>query len=190
MINPEIFRKFPVISTKRFLLIRPEISFAEDLFEIYGDPASMLYMERMPAKTVQECKELINSWNDNFRNKISIRWAVVNRDEPRTLIGTAALHNWHPKNRRIELGADINRKLWGRGIASEITAPIINFAFENFDINRCELRCNPKNTGSVAIAEKFAMKLEGILREYVYVEGKGFSDEAVYVILRKYYRKF
>lgn len=187
MIDYKIFKNFPVLKTDRCKLIKPDPSQAKDLYEIYGDSFSMQFMQRPPAQDIKECIDIINGWNDDYKNRKGLRWAITLKNCPEKLIGTIALHYWSKKNRLIELGADINKIYWGQGIGTEVTKPVIDFAFARLNINRCELRCHPKNTGSVKIAEKFKMVYEGTLREYVYIDNKGFVDESVFSILRKDY---
>ncbi len=180
-----IFEQFPCGETERCLLIQPRSEFAAQLFEIYGDNDTMQFMQRPPAQTVLECETLIAAWNDDFQCQKSIRWAIMLKNNPEKLIGTVALHYWSIQNRRVELGADINKLYWGKGISSEVTKEVIDFAFEKLNVNRLELRCDPRNMGSIVIAQKFGFTFEGTLREHVYVEGKGFVDETVYAKLRK-----
>lgn len=187
MIDKKVFSNFPLMETIRCRLIEPRMHHAHDLYEIYGDPFTMRLMQSPPVNSIKDCENLIGCWREDFKNQKGIRWAITMKTDPDKLIGTIALHYWSKKNRKIELGADIKKNMWGRGISTEVTAKIIDFAFTKLDINRCELRCHPENAGSVRIAEKFGMKLEGILKEYVFVQGKGFVDEAVFALLRKDY---
>jgi len=185
----DFFSAFPILRTARCILSQPEISQAGDLFEIYGDESTMKFMQMPRAESIDDCRGLIRSWREDFDNKKGIRWSIELKEKPGRLIGTIALHYWSPIHSRVELGADINRKYQGQGLAAEVTGPVIAFAFDKMMVNRCELRCNPDNEASIRIAGKFDLKLEGILKEYVYVEKTGFVDEAVFAILRKDYIK-
>jgi len=180
-----LFEKFPELETSRCLLTQLRVEHARDLFEIYGDQETMQYMQRKEACSVQNCKEIIASWQKDFKDQEGIRWGIFQKKIPEKLIGTIALHYWSKKHKSIEIGADLNKNYAGLGIISEVTETVISFAFCYFDINRLELRCDPRNTPAVKIAEKLGFKKEGVLREAVYVEGKGFMDEAVYSLLKK-----
>lgn len=181
----DCFSIFPVLETDRCHLVAPAEKDAADLFAIYGDESTMQYMQRPPVRSIIECCELITEWNENFQRQKSIRWAIKLKNNPTALIGTIALHYWSIHNRRVELGADINKLYWGKGISSEVTKEVIDFAFEKMDIHRLELRCDPRNTGSIVIAKKFGFVYEGTLRKHVFVEDKGFLDESVYSLLKE-----
>ncbi len=142
-------------------------------------------MQRPPAASVVECLDVIEGWGTEFASNSSFRWGIFLREDPGHLVGTAALHYWSPVNETVEMGADLHRDFWGRGIITEITSRLIQCAFHNLRVNRLELRCDPDNTGSVVIAEKFGFTFEGTLREYVKVPGKGFVNESVYSLLRR-----
>jgi len=171
------------LRTARFILKQPSAENAADLFLIYGNRETMRFMQAPPAASVAECRELILEWNRRFCDGSSFRWGVFPSDDSNRMIGTAALHYWSRKNRRIELGADLNPDHQGQGIATEVTAALIELAFNALKVNRIELRCHPGNTASVVIAGKLGFRFEGILRQYVMVPGKGMVDEAVYSLL-------
>lgn len=187
MEDSAIFQTFPLLSTSRCLLVEPIRIHALDLFEIFGDDETMAYMQSPPVSRVEQCIDLLVEWQAEYDNSKAIRWAILLKEDPEKLIGILALHYWSRENRRVEIGAYFNRSFWGRGYAHEVTALVIDFAFNVLSINRLELRCDPRNTASTVIAEKFGMTFEGILREHVFVEGTGFVDEAVYALLKKNY---
>ncbi len=179
-----VFNSFPELETKHFRLIKIERKHASDLFEIYGDEDTMKFMQSNCLQQVEEAETIIDGWLENFQNKKGIRWGIVFKENPSELVGTIALHYWSEKSRRIELGADINKKYWGSGVSTEVTKKIISFGFKNFGINRMELRCDPRNAGSRAIAKKLGFTFEGTLREYIFIKGKGYLDESIYSLLK------
>ena len=171
------------LTTERCILKMIVRENAQDLFAIYGDSETMGYMQRSAVESVEECDEMILAWENQFLTGTSFRWGVFPEKSPTRLIGTAALHYWSRENRRIELGADLHRDYWRRGIMTEVTGRLIDFAFDSLKVNRIELRCHPENKGSIVIAGKLGFKHEGTLRQYVFVNGKGLVDETVYSLL-------
>lgn len=170
-------------STERCLLRVPELSDAAALFGIYGDESVMKYMQRPAVPSVGSCESLISSWRSAFFTGTSFRWGVYLISAPSVLVGTAALHYWSPSSFRVELGADLARSCWGQGYATEVTRALIDLGFDSLGVHRIEIRCHPLNTASTAIAGKLGFTLEGVLRDYVFVQGTGFVDEAVYSLL-------
>jgi [ribosomal protein S5]-alanine N-acetyltransferase len=162
---------------------------AEDLFAVYGNGDTMRYMQRPPARSLAECLDLIALWSDEFHRGVSFRWGVFPLEEPRRMAGTAALHYWSYSDRSVELGCDLHSDYQGRGLATGIAGRLIECAFSNLGANRVELRCDPGNAPSIAIAGKLGFTCEGTLREYVFVPGRGFVDESVYSLLRREWKE-
>lgn len=171
------------LTTSRCVLRVPVPENARDLFEIYGDHETMIYMQTPPADSVEQCEELIKKWESQFKRGTSFRWGIFLIENPKVMIGTAALHYWSKDNSRVELGADLHRDYHSRGLITEVTSSLIDLAFDSLGVNRIELRCHPENTGSIVIAGKLGFSYEGTLRQYVFVPGKGLVDEAVYSLL-------
>jgi ribosomal-protein-alanine N-acetyltransferase len=177
--------RLPVLDTERCLLREAGEEHASDLFAVYGDADGMKYMQRPVAESVAECADLIRSWREEFLAGRGFRWGVFLRERPDVLIGTAALHYWSPEDRRVELGADLSRNHWGKGIGTEVTVRLISHGFRVLAANRIELRCHPRNSGAVEVASRLGFVFEGNLREYVMVPGKGLVDETVFSILAR-----
>lgn len=169
--------------TGRCILKRPGPENALDLFAVYSDKETIDYMQMPVVESVEVCENLLAKWDNLFSHGKSFRWGVFLKEDPSHMIGTAALHYWSKENRRVELGADLHRDYWGQGIVTEVTSRLIDCAFSDLGVNRIEIRCHPGNTGSVRIAEKLGFAFEGLLRQYVFVPGKGLVDEAVYSLL-------
>ncbi len=179
---------FPILESNRLLLKRITLEDSHSIFSIYSDIEAMKYMQRNAIKIIAEADNLINRWNASYQESNAFRWGVFLKNKPNKLIGTVALHYWNKGSNSIELGADLIKEEWGKGYAKEFTSLIIEYAFNVLNINRLELRCDPRNLASVKIAEKFAFTYEGTLREYVFVEGKGYLDESVYSLLFREYK--
>jgi ribosomal-protein-alanine N-acetyltransferase len=67
-------------------------------------------------------------------------------------------------------------------IVTEASRAIIKYAFEQLDFHRIEGRCDINNIGSAKTMEKLGMRLEGVLREQLKIQGH-FADQKMYAIL-------
>jgi RimJ/RimL family protein N-acetyltransferase len=79
-------------------------------------------------------------------------------------IASSGLHriNWDiPK---FEIGYWIDTRHSGKGYITEAVYGITRFAFEELAANRVEIRCDPNNVKSRAVAERLSYTLEGTLR--------------------------
>lgn len=183
------FNPFPALETERCFLSLITEKHKAEIYKIYSDIDVMQFMQRPAFTDINQALELINQWETKRIKNEAIRWGVFSKDNPSMLIGTIALQYWNKSSNSIEVGADLLKEYWGKGLAFEFTKPVIAFAFEELNINRLELRCDPNNIASNRIAQKFGLTFEGTLREYVYIDGKGYVDESVNSILRSEYLK-
>lgn len=69
---------------------------------------------------------------------------------------------------------------------TQCTKLLIQYVYQEYDINRIEIRMSTKNKKSRAIPTRLGFKQEGILRNEECLQGE-FSDSYVYSLLREEY---
>ncbi|WP_428241456.1 GNAT family N-acetyltransferase [Gynuella sp.] len=74
----------------------------------------------------------------------------------------------------------------GKGIMTTALRQLIGIGFDEFKLNKIEVRCAVGNDRSQAIPERLGFHFDGILRENEYLNGV-FVDHKVYSILRREY---
>lgn len=98
------------------------------------------------------------------------------------LVGIIGFVNFSWTSRRTEIGYWIDKDYEGKGIVTESCKALINYAFEELDMNRIEIRCATENTRSRAVPERLNFKLEGVLRQSLWRHTR-FFDMAIYSLL-------
>jgi ribosomal-protein-alanine N-acetyltransferase len=88
-----------------------------------------------------------------------------------------------------EVGYNISRLFWGKGIMTEALKAVISYLFIGIGMNRIEARHNTLNSASGSVMQKSGMKHEGILRQIKVDKNGHFYDLAVYSILKSDYDK-
>jgi RimJ/RimL family protein N-acetyltransferase len=88
----------------------------------------------------------------------------------------------------LELGYWIGEPFWGKGLATESVKQVLDFAFNNLDINRIFAGALEHNEGSKKVLLKNGFLFEGIARKAV-VKNEVIMDEFRYGILRQDYSK-
>ena len=101
-------------------------------------------------------------------------------------IGNCGFTHWDIQNASLELGFTISDSFWGKGLATEVVAAVIDYGFKQMHANRIEGRCFLGNTGSEKVMEKLGMSFEGVLRQQVWVKDQ-FRDLKMYSLLRNEY---
>lgn len=81
------------------------------------------------------------------------------------MLGGTGLHRIDWAVRRFEIGYWIRPEAAGQGHASEAVRLLTALAFDRLAARRVEIRCDPRNAKSRAVAERCGFELEGVLRQ-------------------------
>ena len=73
---------------------------------------------------------------------------------------------------------------WGKNIATEATEMLVEYAFNELNLNKLQGGAAVENIGSWRVAEKVGFKFEGIQKANMYVNGK-YHDGKTYCILKE-----
>ena len=102
------------------------------------------------------------------------------------LVGVIGLHYLDLVNKRTSIGYYLAEDFQKKGIMTRSTKALIQYVYEEYDINRIEIRMSTKNKKSRAIPIRLGFTQEGILRSDECLQGE-FSDSYVYSVLREEY---
>lgn len=131
-------------------------------------------------QTVEDVEENIRESHLDFISRKDLRLLVFLKEDG-TFIGSSGLHRIDWEVRKFEIGYWMDSRYSGLGYMTEAVVGITEFAFEQLNANRVEIRCDSKNERSKRIPERLNFPLEGILRnEDLSIDGKELSDTCVY----------
>jgi [ribosomal protein S5]-alanine N-acetyltransferase len=82
-----------------------------------------------------------------------------------------------------ELGYWIGEPFWGKGLATSAIVQMVNYVFENFEIERIFARPFGRNIGSQKVLEKSGFILEAKFEKTIFKSGV-FEDEWIYGLRR------
>lgn len=154
----------PSILAKRVSL-QPLTSLdAPALFEIFSNLEVTRYWGSPPMKSVDDAAALVWSIQEGYRTRQLFQWGVRRRDDGQ-LVGTCTLLHMDRKNRRSELGFALGREHWGKGLAREAVAALIDWSFHRLRLHRLEADVDPRNERSLRLLERLGFRREGYLRE-------------------------
>ncbi len=112
-----------------------------------------------------------------------LRFAIT-INEINTIVGMAIINEIDYVNRSCCYGKILQDDLRGKGIALQAMIKVFRYVYDELGMNRIEGRILESNANSRKFAEKSGMKLEGILRDKIYKNGK-FQNILIYSILRE-----
>jgi RimJ/RimL family protein N-acetyltransferase len=111
------------------------------------------------------------------------RLALAVTTEEDGLIGGISLH-LAAAHRRGELGYWIAVPYWNLGYATEAAKALIDYGFEELDLNRVVAQHITRNPASGRVLQKLGMSPEGVRRQHVLKWGR-FEDLEMYAVLRE-----
>jgi RimJ/RimL family protein N-acetyltransferase len=113
--------------------------------------------------SVEESEVSIRKSRLEFLERRDIRLLLVNKQTGQ-LVGSSGLHRIDWQVRKFEIGYWVRTSCAGQGYITEAVTAIADFAVQELQANRLEIRCDSRNTQSARVAERTGFTLEGILR--------------------------
>lgn len=115
-----------------------------------------------------------------------IPYAILDREDGRFVGGLGI----HPKDwviRRFELGYWLRRTAEGRGLMSDAVRLVTRLLFDELGAQRVEIRADPRDSRSVAVAKRLGFRYEGALRNAMADADGAPRGQAVYALLPEEY---
>jgi [ribosomal protein S5]-alanine N-acetyltransferase len=175
------FDPFPVLETPDLLLRRIENSDAQEVFIMRSHPEAMKYLQRPPAKTVEDALLHIEKIQNLEKNNSGINWGICLKDESK-IAGNICIWNISKEHHRAELGYVLLPSFFKKGIMRQAIRRVITYAFNDLKLHSLEAQVNPLNISSIKVLEKNGFVREGYFKENFHVGGK-FYDSAVYSLI-------
>jgi [ribosomal protein S5]-alanine N-acetyltransferase len=174
------FDKFPYLETDRLILREIELTDAEAIFRIFADPDVARYQDVAIATSIEQAKRLIVLRAERFRSGQGIRWAIATKID-NGCIGSCGLSYKTPF--QAEIGYELAQANWGKGLMTEALGAMIDFGFQQAQLNRLEAMVMLENKASMRVLEKLGFIEEGILRQYGFWQGQ-FHDLKLFSLLK------
>lgn len=131
-------------------------------------------------------EEWILSHQEKYESGELITYAITLKPD-NEIIGAVGL-TINKRFNRAELGYWIGKPFWNRGICTEASISLIEYAFENHGFHKITANHIVRNPASGKVIEKVGMTLEGTFKEHVKKWNK-MEDLKCYGILQSEWRK-
>lgn len=163
----------------------------EDLKLLHGwenDFEVMMFSRSKPLNyaSMAQLEKQYEEWMKDEREQRYIM-ELVDSDEP---IGIVRVERQEWGNvKSAALGTYIGKKeLWGKGLGSKITVALLEMAFNQLNVERCEAWSVEYNVRAHKVLEECGFKKSGVMRQSAYVDGRKW-DGLFFDILRDEYLK-
>lgn len=144
------------------------------------------YLEFYPFSTRigSDAKEFVQWYLDEQtespRNRVQL--AVVLK-ETSELIGNAGVHRKPGNDWEADLDFEIAPEHWRQGYATEATAALIEYGFNEMKLHRISASCIAENRASARVLSKLGTREEGRLRENKFFKGRWW-DTRIFGLLK------
>ena len=146
----------PILNTPRLLLRPVNLSDAVDLFNVYGDPLAMRFMETPPHASLVETQAKIVE----MKSGEAFYWSICLKESQKVIGNIGYLGNVGFPGMGYILGTD----WWRQGYMTEAIMPALEYGFSQLDLDRVELWINQENIASQKLAHKAGFTRRGRFR--------------------------
>ena len=167
----------PLLKTARLVLRPLRSSDAEALLPVFSDADTMRYWSHSPIKSISEMQEII-ARNLPPQNRASGSFAIT-RDGGQAM----GCVNFYAERDSISgIGYILGKAWWGHGFVAEALRAAVDHGFDTLKLHRLWLEIDPRNIGSVRVAQKAGFTAEGHFRKSFFLNGEYF-DSVYYAML-------
>lgn len=171
----------PILETSRLFLPPISHSDLEYIYHHFSNPEVSRYLlDEDPVNHLDHAQEIVNFYMSPG-GVTHNRWIIIEKtgNQP---IGTCGYHKWDRRNRRSEIGYDLDPSFWRKGFTTEALQIMLHFGFEQMELHRIEALVFPENIASIRTLEKVGFHREGLLRDYFFMNGH-FYNHLIFSLL-------
>lgn len=180
------------LSGKRIILKRnlPTIKNATMIFRVIDSDREHL-KPWMPwektTRVIEDSFKYLLDTDEKIKKGVKIDCGIFLNDE---YIGNIGIFDISREKKSAEIGYWPCSRFARNGYVTEAVKILEKEFFENFKLNRIQIKCDDTNKASAGVAKKCGYKLEGKIREDAYDEyRKEFRSTLIFSKLRAEYKK-
>ena len=148
------------VETTRLLLRPCEDADAPELERLFSDPAVAGLRRFAPERIAAIARDSARQWRDNGFGP----WSAIDDKATGAWIGRVGLDeldDWPEGDDRIEVGFELHRAWWGRGLATEAARAALRFGFEEHGLRRIISVTAAAHTEARRVMEKAGLTYQG-----------------------------
>ena len=175
--------------TKRLILTGADTALAEERLQYYLRNREFFEKYdpniRDETLTPEKQADILSGEMKLMQSNRSRYYYFFLQEDPDHIAGTLSVSNLRPLPLSCaSFGYDLDRRLWGQGYAFEAAGFMIQRLISTTAIHRIESHVCVGNERSAALVERLGFKKEGILRDYLMIQG-AFRDHMLYSLINK-----
>jgi ribosomal-protein-alanine N-acetyltransferase len=180
-------KTIPILKASRLILRPFNLGDAKEVQRQAGHPDVAATTATIPHPYLDGMAEQwISGHAKGFEAGTGVEWAMTLADSGK-LVGCISLMGISKTHQRAEIGYWVGKEFWSQGFCTEATRAVIQFSFEQLNLNKVTSRHMHVNPASGKVMINAGMQQEGVLRKDYFKNGQ-FADMVVYGILKESYR--
>lgn len=149
-----------ILETERLILRAWTYADAERMFEICSDAETMLHIgDRKPYESIEAAREFLNWAVPNQLKMGFSRWAVIEK-ESGEIIGSCGFGFRNMSE--VELGYLFDRKVWGKGFATEAARACLEYGFNKIGFEKILALTDLDHEKSKNVLRKIGFRERGV----------------------------
>lgn len=165
------------LETQRLLLRDINESHVDDILRIRSNEVINRFVIRNSPKNNYDALQFILTIKENTKNNQTIYLGISLKDQPK-IIGTICLWNFSEDRKTAEVGYELLPEYHRQGIMSEALKTVLDFGFNELNLDEI-----------LAITNKFNENSKGILLKHDFIlleekKDKGFPDNIIFSLKR------
>ncbi len=173
-----LFNTFPQLMSEHYLLLEISKVNPQQLFNLYSHPEVIRYIDMPPIQTKEDALAYIFKALDLFDKQQKVMWAIYDKEQ-QNLLGIIRLYGINKEHHFANIGFELNRQFWGKGIISECLQTVLQFLFTQIQFKRIEAQTFVGNERSIKLLERLGFVREGRLHQNFLIKGK-YEDSFMY----------
>jgi ribosomal-protein-alanine N-acetyltransferase len=129
---------------------------------------------------------MIGHFERDYNKKTRIKWGIFSNG---VLVGIIEAFDFNKKVDMVTIGYFLAEAYWGKGIASKAVKMVVEFLFNQVEVNRIQAEVMLANEISKKVLIKNGFLKEGTIRQATLWSGKGIVDLEIYGLLKNEYVK-
>ena len=171
------------LETERLILRRFVIEDSAAMYKNWAsDEEVAKYLTWSTHSSPEISRKVTEDWVNLYSDEKFYQWAIVPKDIGEPIGGISVVH-MNEDVSMVHIGYCIGKTWWHKGITSEALKAVMDFLFDEVDVNRIEARHDPRNPNSGKVMKKCGMKYEGTLHSYDW-NNQGICDACYYALLK------
>ena len=154
-----------VLHTERLILRRFNIDDAHTMYEHWAKDERVTRFLTWPShKSPELTRRLLEQWCEEYSKADYYNWVLEYEGSP---IGNISAVRVDERSQWVELGYCMGYAYWGKGLMTEAARAVIDFLFQEVQVNRICISHAAENPGSGKVAQKCGLTYEGTKKEHL-----------------------